>query len=412
MLRKIYIPICMIVLFFLIPVNVHAFKHGYERKTDEIYATVRNDLAVYSDNSGEDFITYIARYKGIKVIHKEKSWYQIEYTSKKSGTQIGWITKDDFYADCLIYDGREKQRVANGDYQVTYSFSNQTNSFAELVSTTDTFDCTFEFIGDGLYYIKNSATGDYLQHDPLSHDNLTGFWDAKETAGTFYVIRKGNYFCIQDSLSLRYLDKNENGILYYSLSNNACWQLRRYDKAIDDDSLRVFAQFDADWASHYYGSGKNDDPDTNVFCTSACGIFATMNAIYSLTGMYADPYAMADYAVDTHYRILDNGTDSGFFKAAASRFGKKYGFSYDGSGGSIDQLKKKLQQGDVAIAHVPGHYTAIVDYDKKTKKFLLLDSHYLPKRATCAYGDWISAEDLESGNLMGQMYYYYKAKRP
>ena len=33
--------------------------------------------------------------------------------------------------------------------------------------------------------------------------------------------------------------------------------------------------------------------------------------------MFPDPYELARYAVKKDYRILDNGTDSGFFKAAA-----------------------------------------------------------------------------------------------
>ena len=134
-----------------------------------------------------------------------------------------------------------------------------------------------------------------------------------------------------------------------------------------------------------------------------------MNSIYSLTGQYANPRQLADYAVDKHYRIEGYGTASGYFRAAAEEFGYKYGFRYDGSGESLTQLKKKLNQGSTAIAYVPGHYVTIVDYDKKSGKFLLLDPHYLPKRGTSSFGDWVSEKDLTEGNLYAQMFYYYEA---
>lgn len=417
--RKFYSLIIMMV--FLLPLKAHAFEHGYQRKTPEIYATVRHELEVYNDH-GTDFALYLNSYKGIKVLEEGKSWYEIEYTTKKTGKQIGYITRSDFYENCLIYDGRDKQRVADGDYQMTVVDSSDTFetidndlftvNLKKSFAFPDVFHCTFTYLGDGLYSIQNMDTKEFLQPDPMFMKESTGFWGKESSAGKFFVKRNGDYFYIQDNITRRSLGKNDHGLICYSFDNTACWRLTRYKKATQEESLRVFAQYDAEWADRYYGPGKNDDPTTNLFCTSACGIFATMNAIYASTGMYADPYAMADYAVEKSYRILDNGTDSGIFEAIAREFGHKYGFKYDGSGGSIDELIKKLKNGDVAIAHVPGHYVSIATYNKDKKKFLLLDSHYLPKRQTNAYGDWISISDLESGALYGSMYYYYKPERP
>lgn len=45
---------------------------------------------------------------------------------------------------------------------------------------------------------------------------------------------------------------------------------------------------------------------------------------------------------------------------------------------------------------------------KKTKKYLLLDSNYLPKRATSAFGDWIKVDRLLSGALESQYFYFFK----
>ena len=52
--------------------------------------------------------------------------------------------------------------------------------------------------------------------------------------------------------------------------------------------------------------------------------------------------------------------------------------------------------------------TFVTKYNKKTKKYLLLDSNYLPKRATSAFGDWIKVDRLLSGALESQYFYFFK----
>ena len=130
---------------------------------------------------------------------------------------------------------------------------------------------------------------------------------------------------------------------------------------------------------------------------------------FALNGQYMDVMELANYAVEKNYRIVGSGTDDGIFKAAAKKYGQKYGFAWDGASGSIDVLKKKLKAGDTAIVHVQGHYVSISDYNKKTKKYLLLDSNYLPKRATSAFGDWIGVNRLLSGALESQYFYFFKS---
>ena len=80
---------------------------------------------------------------------------------------------------------------------------------------------------------------------------------------------------------------------------------------------------------------------------------------------------------------------------------------------SSEEEKKyleKLKEGDTAIAYLPGHYGTIVDYNAKKDKYLLMDPHYLPKRGTSSFGDWVSQKDLEEGALMVQTFFYYKAE--
>ena len=144
--------------------------------------------------------------------------------------------------------------------------------------------------------------------------------------------------------------------------------------------------------------------------TAGCGVLAAVNAVYSLSGQYMDVMELADYAVEKNYRIVGSGTDDGIFKAACQKFGRKYNFAWDGKSGSIDVLKEKLQAGDVAIVHVQGHYVVIGAYSKKKDKYLLLDSNYLPKRATSAFEDWISVDRLLSGSLEVQSFYFYKLR--
>lgn len=44
----------------------------------------------------------------------------------------------------------------------------------------------------------------------------------------------------------------------------------------------------------------------------------------------------------------------------------------------------------------------------KNKEISLLDSNYLPKRATSAFGDWIKVDRLLSGALESQYFYFFK----
>ena len=77
-----------------------------------------------------------------------------------------------------------------------------------------------------------------------------------------------------------------------------------------------------------------------------------------------------------------------------------------------EELKKKLAEGDTAAVHVEGHYVAIVDYDRNTGKYLMLDSNYLPKREDTPFGDWISQDRLMEGTLQAQQFYYFKLRDP
>ncbi len=400
---------------FLIPANSFAFQHGYENHSDFIYALARNELPIYYSDYSEDLKTMLPKYSGVKVIGSSGSWYEVQYTSKKGSTNYGWITKEEFQSDCLIYDGREKQPFANGTYQLSFCQENisATSAFSTDVYPVhaDTLTYTFQYVGDDCYTIQKANEEKYLKADTLENSSActSTLWGDKNEAGTFRITRTDNYYTICDVNTKRILSENDSNLLEFTTNPNAVWRLTRKKKAIEKENLQVFVQFDPVWARHHYGNETTKDTETNNFCTSGCGIFATVNAIYSLSGHFPDPYELAKYASDKHYRIEDCGTDSGFFKAAAEKFGYKYGFSYDGHGESFKELKQKLKDGDTAIVYLPGHYGAIVDYNAKKDKYLLMDPHYLPKRGTSSFGDWVSQKDLEEGALMVQTFFYYKA---
>ncbi len=254
--------------------------------------------------------------------------------------------------------------------------------------------------------------------DTVNKVRYTLAWtDDEEEAGHFYVKRRGDYFSVswEDTSLFCGRGVNDTGKQIFILSmpgspgeseeivlaDNYLWKVRAPYPQIKTKNPMVFTQYDPKWCGKAYGS-------EGTMGTAGCGVLATVNAVYALTGQYMDVMDLADYAVETGLRIVGSGTDDGIFRAAAEKYGSTYGFVYDGKSGNIETLKKKLKKGDVATVHVIGHYVAITAYDEKKNKYLLLDSNCLPKRETTAFGDWISPSRLMDGYLYGQMYFFYR----
>ena len=75
--------------------------------------------------------------------------------------------------------------------------------------------------------------------------------------------------------------------------------------------------------------------------------------------------------------------------------------------GALQQIKEK--EYCQSLEEYEGNIILVgINYNKKTKKYLLLDSNYLPKRATSAFGDWIKVDRLLSGALESQYFYFFK----
>lgn len=444
-----------------------------DEKFKHVYATVRAGMDIYTNSTLSERKDSIKKYSGIIALGKKNDGVQVIY-EKKKGYGIGWLSAGD-YENKLVYDGRDKQTLADGVYSFTstdtlsdpspfslqisyvshkmYRLMDTSKKMYLKIERTDMEDSSGkeespEWMEKGFMHIikqfisssyhekvkeweeeqeKAAAEKEKLQdrislgevcEDAENKVRYSIAWtDDKEEAGRFYIKRRGDYFSVSlEDLNL-YCGRgvNETGKQIFvlsmpdgsgeseeiSLADHCLWKVRAPYPQVKTKNPMVFTQYDPKWCGKAYGS-------EGTMGTAGCGILATVNAVYALTGQYMDVMKLADYAVETGLRIVGSGTDDGIFQAAARKYGSTYGFTYDGKSGSIETLKKKLQKGDVATVHVIGHYVAVTAYDEKKDKYLLLDSNCLPKRETTAFGDWISPARLMDGYLYGQMYFFYR----
>ncbi len=187
-------------------------------------------------------------------------------------------------------------------------------------------------------------------------------------------------------------------------------------------------QRDNEWAWNVFGTGTVYD--------TACGILSTCNAINYMTGAFPDHATAKSFILDWAgyaYQIgayNPGGNDGGWryklFGTEISnppplqtRYGTKYNFTMPitwtenwNSGNYYNgyyynnvyvntqtSLKNYLANGAVAIAHVPGHFICLADYDPSTDKFLVLDSYdYWTRENTYCDGvEWVTAAKLSGG---------------
>ena len=361
----------------------------YDRSFKKSYAFLKKRMNVYETLSGSKKIGTAPKYSGVIVVSKTLNYVQVIY-EKKKGYGIGWIDKGAYHKDAISYNGNEKQ-----------------------------------LLGNGTYWIHNKATGEGLrvQITFLSDQKYqVSILDKNKTNNTWKLIREYDHFYIKDMKSGKYLSMDEKGTLTESniKDMNNCftksqteaagkryqWQVMRLNNK-NVYPYRDFMQFDPAWARKDYG---NVSDYSGKMAAAGCGVVAITNAVYALNGQFVDPMLFADYAVEKHYRIIGAGTHDGIFKAAAKKFGEVYGFSYVKTSYSLSEVRNYLQKGYVAISHVPGHYVTIADFNPKTKKYLVLDSHPIKSRPTSSFGNWFKRERLQRGGLTSSAYYIYGAR--
>lgn len=358
----------------------------YDRSFKKSYAFLKKKMNVFETSSGSKKIGVAPRYSGVIVVSKTSDHVQVIYEKKKA-YGIGWIDRDLYHKEAIPYNGNEKQLLGNG----TYWIQNKASGEGIRVQII--------FLGDQKYQVS------ILNQSKEDH--------------TWKLIREYDHFYIKNMKNEKYLSMDENGTLTDGKIKdmNNCftkpqkeaaqksyqWQVMRLNNK-NVYPYRDFMQFDPAWARKDYG---NVSDYSGKMAAAGCGVVAITNAVYALNGQFVDPMLFADYAVEKHYRIIGAGTHDGIFKAAAKKFGDTYGFTYIKTTYSTSEVREYLKKGCVAISHVPGHYVTVADFNPKTKKYLVLDSHPIKSRPTGSFGNWFKRERLERGGLTSSAYYIY-----
>ncbi len=221
--------------------------------------------------------------------------------------------------------------------------------------------------------------------------------------------------------------------ILFCLSTCVCSFHASADTACNSANAIAYKQGSAPWNVYVYGK--------KAIGPTGCGILSSVNAIHYLNGIFdtipkADEAvkAIADYAyaIDAYNGTVGGGTArERLFGTEISnppplvkKFGEVYHFKMlqnwtekwnyenvfhndpyfdDREYTNIyvknqTKLKNYLAGDAVAIAHVPGHFVCLADYDPVTDRFLLLDCAPADKRHnTNKPIDWYTAEDLSGG---------------
>lgn len=356
--------------------SVNAYKKNLSAFTKE-------QIPCYSDSYGSDRIGTISRYTGMDVKDEAGSYYLVEY--KKNGkTRTGWVAKEDVKDSCLEYDGSEIPLTAPG----TYLLGGQK---VKII-----------FLGNNQYKIQLKATKEYFTGSYNGSTPLFTLSGEKEEKSQIWQMKRVNdQLMIQSKNNHQYLIQSGQVIRMgtYKEAVKQNWLLTRVGTNVDP--YYNICQYDGRWGKKKYGS-------STTMAEAACGVLVVVNAVYALNGQLIDPMDGAAYACETGYRVPYSGTDEGFLIAAAKGLGDQYGFCYSGAANTISDIKTCIQNGGVVLAHVPGHYVAIVDYNEKSEKYLVLDSHPLEKRATSPFGTWVNWKRLTEGSLNAYSNFMYE----
>lgn len=181
--------------------------------------------------------------------------------------------------------------------------------------------------------------------------------------------------------------------------------------------LKNYLQVDSSWSNKVYGKGSIKN--------TGCGILSTVNAVYNVTGNFINPEILASWAHKNGYynKTGAEGSYAGLFTKCDDKFGDEYNFKVVGNGtGNIKSanLVNHLNNGGTAVVHVPGHFMAIVDYNKDNGKYLVFDcapgsgtSYNSIKRRnlTSPKGDWKTADQLSQGNLKVDRFYLFSSTK-
>lgn len=153
------------------------------------------------------------------------------------------------------------------------------------------------------------------------------------------------------------------------------------------------------WSDYTIGGGSIGN--------NGCGIVSLTNAVNYVTGNYIDPIELANYAysIDAYNGSMGGGTARWVLYHQLETYEKKFGFKVVETGRTSNVLFPKLidhlKNGGVTVAHVYGHFIAIVGYDENTKSYLVYDCAANPiKRESYPYGTWMTEKQLTTLKYM------------
>ena|GEM_PF-2588076 len=176
----------------------------------------------------------------------------------------------------------------------------------------------------------------------------------------------------------------------------------------------VVRQTDSPWQDYYYGGAS--------LSSTGCGLFSLVNCVGYLTGQLMDIPSLASWAHSTgaFNRYGDGTYRYELYPLVEAKYGAQYGISVDCNsdnegwweGSSSSLLKTRLQQGYVAIGHVPGHFIAIVGYNEAANQFHVLDSAPGSHRGTNVNGGdvWITQAALAKDRMLLDWFCFLRTK--
>ena len=387
----------------------------YDPEYEVKYGFAREAAPVYIDRKGSEQSGKIEKFTGVIIVSETESYIQVIY-HKKDEYDIGWIEREYYKEEVKFYNGKEKQLLADGIYAMECEKEDRVY-YVELI-----------FEGDQQYAIRSIKTDGYLEVKYDKNDIVNGlFWNEKNGAESqkWELIREYDRFYIRNNNEDMYLvPRGTKGLgltpILDDISNEftadgikevyrtATWSFtREFNKNVNP--YRNFLQYDPDWAKEDYGDVDGDYG--GKMAAAGCGVVSITNMVYALTGQFMDPMVLADFAVDNYYRVIGSGTDDEIYRAASEEFGEAYNFHFIKRCYNVFQMRDYLKQGCVAVSYVPGHYVTVADYDEEEEKYLVLDSHPIPRRPTSPWGDWFPWEKLESGGLASSCYFIFEQNK-
>lgn len=339
----------------------------------------------------------IESHKGGLVVGAKGGYYQLLFFDGRT-SYMGWVSGTTYSNYVRASRETTTQYLANGTYALipvnattkAVQYSTKGNSLSvkkkNLSSSAQRF--VLKYQNQGQYFsIKTKSKGSNI----LGEEQ----WKLMRTGGNFYLVG------CKSNKALTYSGSKIKRTKYGKKSTQK-WRIVKITPA-NGKKATVYSQYDPKWGDYTYCNG----PLRRTISTSGCGVVALTNAIHALNGYFISPKTVATFSNANGHYYYNQGTADSLFAAAAKKYGSKYHFKHMGKTYSMSTVRKYLNKGGTVVALVPGHYIAIVDYDKKTKKYHVLDSAIYNKRPTTVDGDWVSESDLRSGYLYCEYFHIF-----